>query len=237
MVPLLVAVVALGGVGLGTWVTSENNRASIDAQRDQSDQQFRRDQRQDHYAAILQQATRLENSGSFSTSAFGALAAAGTLAAGFDRMDHTHAGIESPATGTTPSGSVPPADGGVDKLGDPLTSIGGIRDSWQSAYTALDQAISNAEIASTTRVINLAHALRDKYRNDYYESVLAEIDSSFESWPDPKPDRLKLAELLVGVPAETSPPSYDQALLAKSTDELTTEFVRAAKQDLDLDDQ
>lgn len=32
--------------------------------------------------------------------------------------------------------------------------LGGVRDTWQTAYTAFDQAISNAEIVSTTAVIN-----------------------------------------------------------------------------------
>lgn len=109
--------------------------------------------------------------------------------------------------------------------------------SWQGAYTALDQAISNAEIASDDRVIALARALRDKYRADYYQSVMKNIDDIVALYPDPKPDKAKLADALVGVPADRLPPTYDPGILSKSTDELTAMYADAAKRNLGIVDE
>ena len=53
-------------------------------------------------------------------------------------------------------------------------NLGVVRKDWQSAYTAPDQAISDAEIVSSKMVIDLARALRDKYRDEYQESVVSE---------------------------------------------------------------
>jgi len=229
LIPVFVAVVAFGA----GWYT---NSQTIQAQKDQAVDQFRRDQRRDQYAAILQQATRLENAGGFSSTAaalglqFGQIAVAEQALAAQGRgawpVSDPHQGIVSGGNWVINTGAV--AGGGN----------GDFRSTWQDAYTGLDQAISNSEIASSKQAINLARALRDKYRDDYYKSVLASIDKSLPSWPDPKPDRLKLAESLVGVTVDAAaPPTYDVSLLSKSADELTALYVDAAKADLGLDDR
>ncbi len=64
--------------------------------------------------------------------------------------------------------------------------------SWQDAYTALDQAISNAAIAANTKTLDYARALRDKYRDNYFQRVMQKnIESIRRSYPRPKarPDR------------------------------------------------
>lgn len=202
------------------------------ATREQTTEQFRREERRDQYATVLQQATRLENAGSFSSSAFGALPYLSGL------------GVKEP-------GAMPPptASGGIGRAGaaeaaagildgGSLTKqLGGIRDTWQDAYTAFDQAISNSEIASSEAALDIASALRDKYRADHYASILKSVTDSLPFYPDPKPDPQKLADALVGVPAEKSPPSYPASLLSKSADELRAMYVQAAKTDLDLNDR
>jgi hypothetical protein len=252
VIPLVVAFV---GAALGSYVTISTNSETIQAERDRAIDQFRRDQRRDQYAAILQQATRLQNASTFSSTAVGALglpaSALGLAMGGITAKTSPGSPAEprNPSTTTgTGASDLDRAVGaeidaqnnlemikGVQELG--LSGLGDIRDTWQSAYTGLDQAISNSEIASSRPVIVVARALRDKYRNDYYQSVLKQIDATISFYPDPKPDRLKLAEALVGVPADQGPPTYDVALLTKSTDELTTMYVQAAKSDLGLDDR
>jgi hypothetical protein len=237
IIPVTVAFVAFGGVGLGSIVTALNNEDTITAQKDQNVEQFRRDQRQKEYANILQQATRLQNAGSFSTAAVASGLPLGSLAGNLG-VEKTPPGDGNPglaALGGSYGVSGYPYyyDGNYYRTGSSPAPLG---NSWQDAYTGLDQAISNARIASSDEVINIARALRDKYRDDYYQSILANIDAVIARFPDPKPDKNKLADALVGVPANTSPPSYDVTWRKKSTDELTTMFVKAAQSSLDHPD-
>ncbi|WP_155948787.1 hypothetical protein [Mycobacterium sp. URHB0044] len=234
------AIVAFGA----GWFT---NSQTIQAQKDQAVDQFRRDQRRDQYSTILQQATRLQNAGTFSTSAV----AAGIASRLFQQLGVP--GTAGPANppGTNQAKPYAPTSyqyaPTTSRYNNPYYTTNPNGDSsayapysgnsWQEAYTGLDQAISNAEIASSQNVINYARALRDRYRNDFYQSILANIDIVIASYPDPKPDRDKLAKALVGVPADTALPTYDVALLTKTTDQLTTMYVDAAKADLGLNDR
>ncbi|TPG31759.1 hypothetical protein [Mycolicibacterium hodleri] len=243
MIPIIIAAVLAFGAG---WYT---NSQTIQAQKDQAVDQFRRDQRREQYATILQQATRLENASGFSSTAVGALSSLALFGAATgkgiqDRIGDGESSTTVPNRDVLPSSSLPDLgktnsaqENVKDAMHEGLGGLSDIRDSWQSAYTGLDQAISNSEIASSTRAISLARALRDKYRDDYYQSVLSEIDRSLPFFPDPKPDRVKLALSLVGVTVDNAPVTYDKGLLAKSTDELTELYVDAAKADLGLNDR
>ncbi|MCP2626513.1 hypothetical protein NLB33_27085 [Mycolicibacterium smegmatis] len=253
VVPLFVAGLAFGGVALGSYITSADNDRAIRAERDRIIEQFRLDQRKDRYDEIRQQLTRLENASDFSKTAVLAgvnlpfatsgittdlsslLSTSGAREPEEEAVDKIKLQVAALTAQTAASKAAQEALGGV---GTGLRSGGAVRSTWQDAYTGLDQAISNAEIASSEEVINIARALRDKYRADYLQSILENIDVIIDNYPpDRKPDKKKFADALVGVPAETAPPSYDAALLVKSTDELTAMYVRAAKDDLELDDR
>jgi hypothetical protein len=232
---------------IGSYFTTVNNNATIAAQREQSVEQFRRDHRQEVYATILKQATNVENASGFGASVFGALGAISLGGAGFrggaDRV------MTGPAvTGLDPSpgerqtvpqlDQPPPSDASVLEgiTSSFKSNLGVVRNDWQSAYTALDQAISDAEIFSTTKVIDLARALRDKYRDEYYKSVLAQLEALPKDKQETGSNPGALADALVGVPAPP-PEGYDAALLNKSTDELTEMFVEAAQDDLELNER
>jgi hypothetical protein len=252
-VALVGVIVAFVGGIVVAYVTTQ-------AQRDQAIESFRRDQRQTQYAVILQQATRLQNAAGFSSTA-ASLFGTDTYLRDVqkkvqDMQAATGTGASPPpdASGTTivTGPALSPAPGPVAAGGDVIQTDGfqqsglsGIRDTWQTAYTGLDQAISNAEIASSAEALNYARALRDKYRDDYFNSILKTIESKPPVPPkvpdqklrhDPTLERL-LADTLVGVPRDTSPRTYDLALLNDSTDELTKLYVQAAKTDLGLDDR
>lgn len=247
VVPIFIAILAFSGGALGSCVTSVDNERAIRAERDRIIEQFRLDQRKERYDEIRQQLTRLENASDFSKTA---------VLAGVN-LQFATSGLTSAlprASGGQGGFALDSAESEPQALGDLLrqsftpdlsdvirprsvAGLGAVKSTWQDAYTGLDQAISNAEIASSEEVINIARALRDKYRADYFEAILANIDVIIATYPDPKPDKLKLADALVGVPAETGPRSYDAGLLTKSTDDLTAMYVQAAKDDLELDDR
>lgn len=241
-IPLIVAFVAIAGSGLGSWISNYLSR-------EQTVEQFRRDQRKDQYAAILQQATRLENAGSFSSSR----ATAGLPLLG-DLQNPAAPVITGPSIQNPASEASDMVEGVLGALG-PSTSYGAARPyfydgyywrnpplkaaaegSWQDAYTSLDQAISNAEIVATSDAIEIARALRDRYRNDYRESIMENIDGIVAKFPDPKPDRQKLADAIVGVPADTDPRAYPTELSTKSTDDLKQMYVDKAQEDLNFKD-
>ncbi|WP_131536370.1 hypothetical protein [Mycolicibacterium aromaticivorans] len=235
-------IVALAGGGLAGAVTSYfQNQEKITADRQQSIDEFRRAQQRDQYSAILQQATRLANAADFSISA----AAAGMLSFSPTLSDKN---IYSP-----PDTKSDPSTGpftGPQYSGGPFTATEyyaqnfGISNtnhynnpysggSWQDAYTALDQAISNAAIAANTKTLDYARALRDKYRDNYFQRVMQNIESIRRSYPDPKPDPTVLANALVGVPKAT-PTLAELVLLNKTVDELTAGFTTSAASDLHL---
>lgn len=248
----ITAVLAFGGVGMGSYISSSDNDRTIQAERDRIIEQFRLEQRKARYDEIRQQMTRLENAGDSSKTALLAgvglsFATSGIIQAPpqnnvslTDMQDAARRqaikdGLGGAAqTGAAPSAALADYFAGLDSYAH---GLGAVRSTWQDAYTGLDQAISNAEIASSDVVINIARALRDKHRDAYYRAILENIDVVVAKYPDPKPDKARLADALVGVPAETAPPTYDVALLDKSTDELTVMYVRAAKDDLELDDR
>ncbi|WP_396922938.1 hypothetical protein [Mycolicibacterium sp.] len=255
VIPLVIAALAFGGGALGSYISSSDNERTIQAERDRIIEQFRLEQRKARYDEIRQQMTRLENASDFSKTAVLAgvnLAyATSGLTSYMGQSYATHlkdSAVELQKQGIAELGLDPQAGfGGVPTAAGAglgyfegfgaYPGMGAVRSTWQDAYTGLDQAISNAEIASSDEVINLARALRDKHRAAYYRSILENIDVVVATYPDPKPDKTKLADALVGVPAETTPPTYDLSLLDKSTDELTGMYVRAAKDDLELDDR
>jgi hypothetical protein len=237
LIPLLAVGVTQRGVEIGVDSQREVNSEAIAAERERLIDQFRLDQKQEQYSAIRQQATRLENVRDFSTASVAAgFGLGGLLSQVGQGMGAVLRGI--PETGRSWEAGTPTAGavGGYTTSSE-IPALAGIRsggNSWEEAYTALDQAISNAEIAGSDNVLNLARALRDKYRSDYRQSILENVDALLAGYPDPKPDREKFADALVGVPAETSSPTYDVALLKKSTDELTAMYVDAAKVELEL---
>jgi hypothetical protein len=253
---IVVAIVSLvssviGGciAGGATYLTTN---ANIRAQQEQSDKQFARDNRRDQYANILQQATRLDNAGTFGASALTAFGASDFLG------DLTSAGwangvaqtgplpervITGPAITSLPpehvGGQLPPGSPtGTDIAGlsGLAKGIGNVRTSWQTAYTGLDQAISNAQLVASPAVINCARALRDKYRIEYYNEVLKSLGPPPPGTqsPDKQFDAGKIADAIVGVQADTGPPTYDPAWLNESTDQLTARFVQTAQDNLDL---
>jgi hypothetical protein len=199
------------------------------------------------YANILKQATNVENASSFGTSAFGALDQIG-LAAGAATTFRDLGGRPPSGEAFIPPGSasatstLPDTPSLEEQPPSILGSLGGltksnlgvVRSDWQGAYNALDQAISDAEIFSSKKVTDLARALRDRFRDDYYESVVRQLESLPKD-KQPK-DIPTLADALVGVPAPP-PETYDPALRTKSVDELTEQLVNAAKEDLELNDR
>lgn len=239
-------VATLVGVLIGAGVTYMNNNASITAQRDQTVEEFRRNHRQEVYATILKQATNIRNASTFSASVVGVLDQFGlsqgiAKAATAQRQPNgtvpTKPFSPSGSTGTTSLDTSSDASGAMwDKFaGQYQQNLGVVREDWQTAYTALDQAISDAEIVSSKQAIGVARALRDKYRNDYYESVLKQLNLKPND-TQPQLDVPKLADALVGVPIR-SPEGYDASLLQKSTQELTEMFIQAAKEDLAFNDR
>lgn len=260
IVPLVIAVLAFGGGALGSYVTSAGNERAIKAERDRVIEQFRLDQRKARYDEIRQQMTRLENASDISKTAVLAGVGLPFATSGIARsgrpgqlqsvggdiglraaVDQHVAGVQGMIDAQQMLGGGLYGDPGFGAYPDigPYAGLGAgaTRSTWQDAYTGLDQAISNAEIASSDEVINLARALRDKHRTAYYRSIMENIDVVIATYADPKPDKAKLADALVGVPAETTPPTYDVTLLDKSTDELTVMYVKAAKEDLELNDR
>jgi hypothetical protein len=239
---VLTVVLTLASVAVGAWVTYKTNNETISAQREQSVEQFAREHRQEVYATILKQATNVANASSFNSSAFGAIGQL-SLGAGAAKTGQPLTVPADPDSGLSISPGRSPINEAAKEAEDAKAmaemanlqgNLGVVRNTWQGAYTALDQAISDAEIFSTDKVINLARALRDKYRDEYYRSLLKQLESLST---DKKPGGLdpKLADALVGV-APSPPGSYDPALLSKSTYELTGLFVEAAQDDLELHD-
>lgn len=206
--PLVIAAITVGSAWLGAAWSSADTRELIEAENARTAVEFQHNQRQEHYASILTRVTALQNASDFTTSAIASGVAGGYR---FGYGNYSAGGFFG---GAQPG---PPQAG----------------NSWQDAYTALDQAISSSEIAGAADVLNLARALRDKYRDVYYEAVLARIDDAvIATYPDPKPSRPQLADLLVGVPRSTEQ-TYDPALLRRPVEELRRSFVDAATKNLE----
>jgi hypothetical protein len=183
--------------------------------------QFRRAQPQyDRYAAVLNHATAMRNRVGFSTKAI------------TDPNDPNHFNygtVLRPATAIvrvnpdTPGPMAPPSG---------RTTLENVHGKWQDAYTALDQAVSEVEVAASPDAIKYARALRDKIWNTYREQILSQI-AAVRPLLDNKYDQddAELAVALVGIP---SPPSNQAELMTKSIEDLTNDYRDAVRSDLGL---
>ncbi|QQG97967.1 hypothetical protein HBE99_14895 [Mycobacteroides chelonae] len=227
VVLLIVALIAFFG-GLKTnEISTRNNQATITAAKEENLKQFRRGQEQyDRYAAVLKDATALRNRGGFTLASIGNPT---------DPNHFTYTIVIRP--GNAMIHSAPPAPGTPPQPAPPgPTTIEDVHGPWQEAYTTLAQAVSEVEIAASDTVILAARALRDKYRDEYRQSILSQIDNvrvrlnqkfDYENNGD-------FADALVAVPANPSPAINQAELMKKTIDQLTQEYVNAVKADLGL---
>ncbi|WP_139825166.1 hypothetical protein [Mycobacterium conspicuum] len=247
IVALIVGLISfLGGVKTNQ-ISTKNNQDTINAQKAENLKQFRREPPQyDRYAAVLKQAAALRNLGGFSLAAISdpndpnylnytqvvrpgpilSQEAFGnpSVSVGAPQSTPPPAAPSTPAPTPTPS---PPGPG--------PTTLENVRGRWQDAYGALAQAVSEAEIAASDRAIDCARALRDKYRYDYRQSVLsqiADVRARLHNKYDMTDDML--ADALVAVPGNPSPPPNQAELMKKSVNDLTTEYRDAVRNDLGL---
>jgi hypothetical protein len=221
-VTLIVALIAFVGGIKANEISKKNTEATIASTKEENLKQFRREPQQyDRYAAVLKEATALRNRGLF------------TLAAltNPDDPNSFHYSIvlrPGPAVLHPDPDRPPPGPG--------PTTIEDVHGPWQDAYTALAQAVSEAEIAASDRTIAAARALRDKYRDAYRQSILSQIDDvrmRLNARFDYPADE-DLAEALVGVPANPLPPPNQADLMKKTVDQLTQDYRDAVKADLGL---
>lgn len=253
VVALVSALIGLLGVVAGVGATLYLGLRTITADKEQSVEQFRREQRQAEYSDILSQATNLGNATEFAGSDLNIL---GSM--GFGNYSRGGTAVDSSELQQT-LGLVP----NVNRYNNPQTQynngygsyaspLGSVRGGWQTAYAALDQVIAEAQIAGSSECLSLARALRDKYRNDYAAKVEAQIAAlravadgirdqlpPEQRQPVPAPAPLELTvDQVVGVgKPDPAASGYDPKLLEKSARELTEDYVRATKAELELNDE
>lgn len=191
--------------------------------------QFRRNQPQyDRYAAVLNHATAMRNRVGFSTKAI------------TDPEDPNYFNYD---TVVRPGGAIlyttpnpPGAPPRPTATPSGPTTIESVHGKWQNAYTALDQAVSEVEIAASPNAIEAARALRDKIWITYRNQILAQIAAVRTALKNnyDYPTDEDLANALVGVPANSSPPPNQAELMKKSVDDLTNDYRDAVRGDLGL---
>lgn len=227
VVLLIVALIAFYGGIKTNEISTKNNQATIAATKVENLKQFRREAEQyDRYAAVLKQATALRNRGGFTLASIGNPT---------DPNHFTYTIVMRPGGAMTYS--APPAPGAPPQSTPPgPTTIEDVHGPWQEAYTTLAQAVSEAEIAASDKVIAAARALRDKYRDEYRKSILSQIDN-VRVRLNTKFDYAtaeEFADALVAAPVNPSPPSNQTDLMKKSIDQLTQDYVSAVKTDLGI---
>jgi hypothetical protein len=256
---IIVALVGIVGVLLGVAGTLIGVFLNISAAKEQSTEEFRRDQRKVEYPRILSFATDLKNATEVAGADLGIL---GGL--GFDFNAEYYSKSYPPAGYNLGAGN--DVEGLSTYKAYPYSSVGSVRGDWQSAYAKLDQAIAEAQIAGTPEVLGIARALRDSYREQYAASLADQLDAINEAsyatskalWenaptgqrsPEPPKAPRKIADLSederaaelnqfigVGEP-NTASLGYNSGLASKSSCELMAKYVIAARDDLDLDDE
>jgi hypothetical protein len=191
--------------------------------------QFRRAEPQyDRYAAVLDHAIAMRNRAGFAPNAI------------TDPNDPNHFNFTTVVRpGSAIIYTTPPQPGELPRpTATPSgpTTIENVHGPWQDAYTALDQAVSAVEIAASPRVIDCARALRDKFWTDYRNEILNQIGAVRGRLPnnyDQTDD--ELAEALVGVPGNASPPANQAELMKKPVDDLIQDYRAAVRADLGID--
>jgi hypothetical protein len=209
---VIIALVSFYGGIKANQVATQNNQATIEAQRVENLKQFRRDPAQyDRFAAVLKQATAMRNRVGFSPDA----STDQSNPNYFNYAIHVRPGLGAGQSGPT--------------------TIENVHGKWQDAYIALDQAVSEAEIAASADAIKYARAVRDKVRKTYHEEILSqiiEVRAKLANNYDQTDE--ELAEALVGVPANSSPPSDQTELMQKSLDDLIKDYRDAVRKDLGI---
>ncbi|WP_421841276.1 hypothetical protein [Mycobacterium sp.] len=228
-IPIMVVAALLVGIVLGSFATYLNTTDTVQARRGQvRDPHSSFGPRHDKYARILSDAKSLHNEIEFS-------------AALFPVLNQFFLGNDVLPEMTMPSELVR-ADR-REKSDQPCgrdvyrENLGALRRGWQFQYDSLDRTISESELVVSKRGIELARALRDKYRYEYRQAVIKGLDSL----PEEVKQRLdipSLADAFVGVAAVgAASKRYDPALLNKSTDELTEQLIQVAREAHEGDDR
>lgn len=231
LVGLLGVLLVAAGTLIGVFITNS-------AHRDQSVAEFRREQRKTAYPRILSLATDLKN----------ATDVAGT------NLSLLGLGLGPSLTYSyylNRSYSAPQGYTGAQYTGTDFQSpLGSVRNDWQAAYAALDQAIAEAQIVGKCETLNIARALRDKYFDDYTATVhtqLEAIQQAAKAFQEKLPPEQRgpslegvTVEQIVGVkkpaPVKCSE-GGDDDLTGKTAPQLTEDYVRVTKAELDLNDR
>lgn len=122
--------------------------------------------------------------------------------------------------GTSPGS--PPADPNRFNEYKPLF------EEWQPEFDKLNVAISNAELVSSRRVIDICKALSDAYWFEFYNTLADELTA------DMQPDLRR--KMLDSIKQTGSPYVYDPTLKDRSIGELREMFIKEAKNDLAFND-
>lgn len=205
VVTLIVALLAFLGGIYANQISTKNNQATIEAQKAESLKQFRRGQPQ-----------------------FDRYAAVLKLATALrGRGGFSLAALSDPKNANYINYTI--------AIRSTATTIEDAHGPWQDAYIALDEAISEAEVAASADATRYARALRDKYRADFRHSILRQIDAvrvRLNNLYDMNDE--ELADALVGVPGNPLPPADQSELMAKSAAQLTEDYRNAVRADLGI---
>ncbi|MCW2652019.1 MAG: hypothetical protein JWR32_2995 [Mycobacterium sp.] len=212
-----IALIALSGVVIGAIIAGASSylitRLTVAAQRQEQIDQYRRDQRRDVYVNTLNQLAALESAERDEEIAF--------IFA--DRQLIRSGGAADPTA-----------------LEEYVKAIRPAADSFNKAYSALDAAVSGAELLSSRRVVGVSNALRDKHsqmfiqialssetRRSMLGRLLGDVFVNSGVWPGP-------TNVSPFGPPDTR--QYDPALLKKSPPELKSLYIAYSKEDLGLND-